>query len=212
MACSNKAPYELLAFNVNQQSKTVRASIANATGTISNPLSIRPLRFAPLKATQIQSHQAPQKPLAIGNGLTNFVAYTSPSPPGFSHRSLRDKPPTESPCSSGGPKINMARMCLESSLFAHVFYGCLIATHAHDDCEAANSNSVGKTYVACFSHVSDLLQLPDTMKIQFTYLTILAVAVGGYATKLSLSARTNGHQGINLPQAAQAGTAAITEE
>ncbi|KAG1835530.1 WD40-repeat-containing domain protein [Suillus variegatus] len=149
IAYSNKAPYKP-GYSPITSASDARISY-NATGTISNPLNIRPSRFAPLKATPIQSQQAPKKPLTIGNGwphtrqanghgstsispvtskalppptgthrpltpestrssttppgLSNFVAYTSPSPPGFLHKSLRDKPPTDSPSSSGEPNV-----------------------------------------------------------------------------------------------------------
>lgn len=149
IAYSNKAPYKP-GYSPLTSASDARISY-NATGTISNPLNIRPSRFSPLKATPIQSQQAPKKPLTIGNGwphtrqanghgstsispvtskalppptgthrpltpestrssttppgLSNFVAYTSPSPPGFLHKSLRDKPPTDSPSSSGEPNV-----------------------------------------------------------------------------------------------------------
>ncbi|KAG2360440.1 hypothetical protein BDR07DRAFT_1412417 [Suillus spraguei] len=154
IAYSNKAPYKP-GYSPLTSASDARISY-NATGTISNPLNIRPSRFAPLKATPIQSQPVPKKPLTIGNGwphtrqanghgstsispvtskalpppagahrlltpestrssttppgLSNFVAYTSPSPPGFLHRTLRDKPPTGSPSSSGEPNIKHEHM------------------------------------------------------------------------------------------------------
>lgn len=202
IAYSNKAPYKP-GYSPLTSASDARISY-NATGTISNPLNIRPSRFAPLKAIPIQSQQAPKKPLTIGNGwphtrqanghgstsispvtskalppstgahrpltpestrssttppgLTNFVAYTSPSPPGFLHRSLKDKPSTDSPSSSGEPNIKHGKnasiriFTLRSCLFR--IHGCSITTHAYDNCKAENFNTVAKTRVACFSHVS----------------------------------------------------------
>ena len=151
IAYSNKASYKP-GYSPVTSASDGRLSYST-TGPISNPLNIRPSRFAPLKATPIHSQPAPKKLLAIGNGwphtrqanghgsasispvtkappppsarrsrtpestrssrtppgLTNFVAYTSPSPPGFLHRLLRDKPNTESstmsPCSYGPPWV-----------------------------------------------------------------------------------------------------------
>jgi hypothetical protein len=66
IAYSNKAPYKS-GYSPVTSASDARLSY-NTAGTITNPLNIRPSRFAPLKATPIQSQPVPKKPLTIDNG------------------------------------------------------------------------------------------------------------------------------------------------